>query len=82
MGRVLLKPRSGHVRADLPAAGHRGPADLVVEAAGGMELPLKVSPHGRILPGRAVRQDSWVIRELGVRTLDGADAHAFTDQVL
>ena len=80
--RRLPKTVGGHVGSHLSTTGHCGPADLVAEAAGGVEFPLKVSPHGRILPERAVRQDSRVIRELGVRALDGPDAHALADEVL
>ena len=67
------------MRSYLPTATHRGPADLIVESMRCMQLRLEMSPHDRILPDGAVRQDSWVIRELGVQTLDRADAHALAD---
>ena len=66
----------------LTTATHRGPPDLALETAGGMELPLEVSPHGRVLPESAVGLDPYVIRELGVRALDGANAHSLADEVL
>ena len=69
-------------RPDLPTATHRGPAHLVLETARGVEFELEVPPRGRILAESAVRADSRVVGELGVRALDGTHAHTLTDEVL
>ena len=69
------------MRAHLHAAGHRCPAHLVLEPAGGLQLPFQIPPRGGVLPQSAICENSRIIGQLRIRALDGPDAHTLADQI-